>query len=161
MSAPAAVSASSTARCVDVPNGPSIPFTWDTSGQHTLTWTQPIRMRIRGTTSTLGAGSCNLYTYPSVRLLRGTTVRPDVLEGPRLEVLAALLTAIATDKGGILTGGWPFDLADASGATPILALFVANTPRAVELCLALYAARPELLAHCLADAGRPHQMHLM
>ena len=90
MSAPAAVSASSTARCVDVPNGPSIPFTWDTSGQHTLTWTQPIRMRIRGTTSTLGAGSCNLYTYPSVRLLRGTTVRPDVLEGPRLEVLEIL-----------------------------------------------------------------------
>lgn len=75
----------------------------------------------------------------------------------RLQVLVDLITAIATGSGltrgdGVL-GQSPFDLPDDSGATPILALLVANTAPAISLCLQLYRARPELLAHSHAPGA--------
>ena len=65
------------------------------------------------------------------------------LPAAQLNVVAALLTAIATDTDGDEA---IFDTPDAAGATPLLGLTVANTPEAIALSLAIYRRRPQLIA---------------
>ena len=142
---------------IEMPDGTSVRFSWSTAGQHTLTWSDTIRVRIDDHITALLPGSCNLYNFPTVQFLKSTHIQAEEQDGLRLQVLVDLITAIATGSGltrgdGVL-GQSPFDLPDDSGATPILALLVANTAPAISLCLQLYRARPELLAHSHAPGA--------
>ena len=121
--------------------GPSVTFEWSLTGQHTLTWRESVKVKKDGIVTTLGAGSCNLYMFPCVAFAKSTAVKAEPQTGGRLEVLSQMLTAIAQQYEEEL-----FGKPDSSGATPILGLFVANTPQAIELCLSIYRVVPKLLA---------------
>jgi hypothetical protein len=123
-------------------DGLEVQFHWSLSGQHTLSWSKPVRATVDGVTTTLASGECNLYHYPAVkfRCVPGAT-KPVPQEGARLELLSMLMTAVATEASVDI-----FCRADASGATPTLALLVANSRQALDMCLFLYQARPSLLA---------------
>lgn len=126
---------------VKLMSGVMVPFEWDFRNQHTIQWHSPIRTKVNGVMTTLGAGECNLYTFPAVRFYSYNRAMPEPQRGARLEILASLVSAIALDVRSRI-----FDTPDASGATPILGLLVANTPEVIKLCLELYQKRISLLA---------------
>ena len=124
-------------------DGPDVEFEHLSAGQHTIRWREPVRMLVGGVTTTLGVGQANLYAYPKVISSKpGAAPGGEPAAGAQLAVLEALITAIATSPACAAC----FETADASGATPILGLLVANTKEAIRLCLALYRLRPALLA---------------
>lgn len=120
----------------------SVTLTLDTTGQHTLSWTEPLTLK--GGNDTLPAGSCNLYLFPAVD---GKPV-----SGGILAVLKEVVLAAATDKSSKL-----FDEPDAVGAYPIHAVTVANTDDAIVMSGMLLDAKPELLTqvHGMHRAGFP------
>ena len=120
----------------------SVALTLDTSGQHTLSWTEPLSLK--GSGDALPAGSCNLYLFPAVN---GTPV-----SGELLSVLQELLLAADVDESSKL-----FDVSDAVGAFPIHAVTVANTNDAIVMSGMLLEAKPSLLTqvHAMHRAGFP------
>ena len=118
----------------------SVFLTLDTSGQHTLSWDVPLRLSSEPSTksSTLPAGSCNLYLFPSFK--------PEGESSPckptpaQLGALRALFVGMASHEGCELCAK-----PDSVGAFPIHAITVANTDEAVSLAEAMVVARPSLL----------------
>ena len=104
-----------------------VPVTWDRKGQHTVCWHAPLRVRLGGITTVLAAGSCNLYSSPAV-----DGVEPSAAQA---KVVAALFLAIsARTAGSSLSADEAeqnnvMEQPDSSGATPMLALLVANSAR--------------------------------
>lgn len=132
----------------------AIQVTLDTSGQHTLSWSVPVRMRGEPDTasSTLPIGTCNLYLFPSftprvtktdarvdetIPSLAQSKVSPTP---PQLAALRAIFVGLAADPSCDLCSQ-----PDSVGAFPIHAITVANTDDSVSLAEAMIDARPRLL----------------
>ena len=115
--------------------GEAFELTWDRSSQHTISWSKPLKLHVRSIPTVIAAGSCNLYAFPSVD---GQTP-----SSAQIQVLVKMLTALVNDS--------IFDMPDSSGATPLLALLVANNSDAIDLSLMLYHARPILLEQAHLD----------
>ena len=140
--APAKVTTSlATSYSVPVPGCAAFTFSWDAGSQHTLSWSQPLRIvdEESGIPTVVGAGWMNLYTTPTVHSVAGGTTY--ILTAAQLAAVFDLLVTIATHPSTCHL----FEKPDASGATPVLAIAVANTPDALRLTLSLYAARPSLI----------------
>jgi hypothetical protein len=122
---------------VEVQQGKAVSVHWDRTKQHTISWSEPLKFRIAGGaaaggTAALSKGSCNLYAFPLVDGEPPTSAQ--------VSILHELLLALARSSDEVL-------LPDASGATAILALLVANTAEAIELVLDMCRVRHELLTH--------------
>ena len=133
---------------------------WDLTGQHTVTWKQPIVCLVNGVSTTLKPGSANLYLFPRVNwatpraadnssffcvvdaAFEATKKQSEVLEGDELEVLKAIFLAICNDP----RERDALRLPDSSGACSVLAMLVANTKAAIDMCTSIYNLWPELMA---------------
>ena len=123
----------------------SLKCEWSRSGQHTLTWNTTLSANVDGKPFLLRPGTCNIYKFPAVKFRHFMKDEPaENLRGERLELLLRVVHAILQQEREL------FELPDASGATTILGLLVANTEPAVGLCMGLYKADPTLLLQCHA-----------
>ncbi len=125
--------ASDDAKTLMLPDGSEAQYHWHLGGQHTLMWSKPLRLTQNKITTVVAPGSCCLYAYPFV-----THPQPQPATTPaQLQVVATVIKTLVNES--------LFNEPDASGATPVLALGVANSPEALELLVDLYKLRPNLL----------------
>ena len=139
------VEGTATHHTISLPGSNNFAFSWDAATQHTLSWPEPLRVALDPESpimTVVGAGSVNLYTMPTVNSTVGGI--PYELTPGQLQAVYQLILTIATHS----STRHLFDAPDSSGATPVLAIAVANTPGALELTLSLYAARPDLITQC-------------
>ena len=117
---------------------PTIDVILESVGQHTVSWTSPVRLVAAGAhASPLPVGSCNLYTFPAVITPAGEVVDPS--DEPEM-LDKALFVGIAADPACNF-----MDQPDLVGAYPIHGIAVANTDAAVQMVRELCVARPMLL----------------
>ena len=120
----------------------------DRTGQHTLSWQQPIYENAGDAEPALPVGMCNLYLYPSIR----TALEPrGYRTGPAgLRVLRRMLIALATTTHEL-------NEPDEVGAFAIHALVVCNTPESLDLSMELFELQPALMSqlHVKHRAGFP------
>ena len=148
-----------------LPAGKTTRIKWDMSNQHTISWDEPITAMLYDETLkcdvavSIRPGSCNLYTFPKVvwkeaaapskgflslvtSAVAANKKKFEVLEGSYLELLKLIFVTIAKS---------PLDrdalkLPDPSGACSVLGMLVANTKGAIDCCMAIYKAWPEMIA---------------
>ena len=141
--------------------GKQVEISWSRTRQHILSWEHEISLEVNGEVWTLDPGSCNLYLYPQIVFAPNPTVplanhlkkpRRSSQAGSKVHLLKCFnlllieaLTSEATHQ--------EFALPDATGAFPVLALLVANTPEAVNLARLVYERRPELLLQTHTPLG--------
>jgi hypothetical protein len=113
---------------------------WDRSGQHTVTWEQPLKLSLEGVVTVVAPGSCNLYQFPRLHGHEASAAQMSVVGELLLRIASIGHTSPAASSDFCV-----FDLPDSSGATPIMGLLLSNTKEAMKQCLALYALRPDML----------------
>ena len=148
-----------------LPAGKMTKIKWDMSSQHTVSWDEPITAMMWDESLkcdvavSIRPGSCNLYTFPKVMwkepaapskgflslvtsAVAANKKKFDVLEGSYLELLKLIFLTIAQSplERDVLK------LPDPSGACSVLGMLVANTKGAIDCCMAIYKAWPEMIA---------------
>jgi hypothetical protein len=147
-------------KMIAVKSGTEFVISHSSMEQHTLEWMDPV---VDPNGTELDPGLLNLYHYPQV----STGFAPPLeLTGAMLDALEWLVMRVAEEPQRV------FWRRDASGAQPILALSIANTPAALKLVNKLFAAWPRLLTqthdrgpftgesclHVLAVNRREHEL---
>ena len=113
-----------------------------TAGQHTLAWSAPICITIGADAIEIRPAKINLYSFP---LLTFADLPGDLLSPPsqtEARVLRELLLALLAAGSGSHTF---LRQQDSTGATPLLALLVANTEEALEICMSSFRRWPETM----------------
>ena len=125
----------------------------DVSGQHTISWWEPIehttltRPESLGASDAkpeplLGAGSCCLYTFPRVLFTKARRGAPNRPREPTIQQTALLIEIL------LQLARAPHDFMlrnDSVGATPILALLIANTDAALQASMAVFKKFPRTM----------------
>lgn len=155
----------------------------DFDGQHTLRWD---KLPLNGSAKQLAyqgcvpAGACNLYFYPEITFDKEVPPQADkdiprkaslkmrlskhtklaavkVTKLAAVEVLEEIIYLLATRDGQFR------DVIDQSGATPLLALLVANTEDAVGLYTRIYRDQPKVLlqVHALGRFEGERALHVL
>ena len=132
-------------------HGPDIKVKLDSTGQHILSWENPITILPEddGKFVRLSAGQVNLYFFPM--FTDDPKAPPRKLVGGELKVLQRLVAALIAEPCDI-TG-----LHDLVGASPVHALLVANNDAALDTVMAMFRAKPNLMyqTHVTARFGDP------
>ena len=119
----------------------------DVSGQHKLSWDQPLSISPDSPLRQLGVdesvilprGWCNLYTYPSVNVRGQVTGVPTgklTVSGGQLHLLNQLILSIVRDTHARRL----MDVPDEVGAYPAHALLVANTRESLDISWKIFQA---------------------
>ena len=106
-------------------NTATVTVVCDTSTQTSISWSR--QLVLPGSAAALNPGSCNLYFYPQVQF--DSLSRPSTLGAEQVDILHALILALALDEGSVVELSPADDPSISPAAAPLTPAATTPSPR--------------------------------